>query len=125
MILTNSTSLLTLQTSERKGQYVSASASTFCNMYSFIHSFIHSGYLYSASSSPVLFRGAPDTALILCRSFTLKRHRQLRVKDLPKAPTWRLERDSNPQPSGRKVSNLPMSHHEPHLYFISVSLTFL
>jgi len=30
----------------------------------FIHSFIHSGYFYSASSSsqPLLLRGAPDTA---------------------------------------------------------------
>jgi len=25
-----------------------------------------------------------------CRSFTPKRHRQLRMKDLPKVPTWRL-----------------------------------
>src|SRR6218665_1915215 len=67
--------------------------------YSFIHSFIHSGHLYSASSVPPLLRGAPDTAWILCRSFTPKRHRQLRVKDLPKVHTWRL--DSNPTPFGR------------------------
>jgi len=33
------------------------------------YSFIHSGYFYSASSSPLLFRGAPDTARLLCRSF--------------------------------------------------------
>src|SRR6218665_4043203 len=46
--------------------------------------FIHSGYLYRASSSPLLLRGVPDTARILCRSFMQKRHRQLRVKDLPK-----------------------------------------
>ena len=32
----------------------------------------------------------PTTALILCRSLTPKRHRQLRVKDLSKVPTWRL-----------------------------------
>src|SRR6218665_1509249 len=38
-------------------------------------------------------------------------HRQLRVKVLPKVPVWRLERDSNPQPFGRKAPNLPMSHH--------------
>src|SRR6218665_1526465 len=60
------------------------------------HSFIHSGYFYSISSSPLLLRGSPDTARILCRSFTLKHHRQLRVKDLPKVPTWQLERESNP-----------------------------
>jgi len=62
------------------------------------HSFIHSGSFYSASSSPPLLRGAPDTARILCRSFTPKRHRQLWAKDLPKVPMWRLERDSNPRP---------------------------
>src|SRR6218665_1532461 len=45
---------------------------------------------------------------ILCRSFTPKRHRQLRVKDLP-----RLEWDSNPRLLGRKATNLPMFHHAP------------
>src|SRR6218665_119786 len=66
---------------------------------------------YSASSSSLLRSGAPDTARILCRSFT--HHKQLRMKDLPKVPTWRLERDSNPRPFGRKVPNLLMSHHAP------------
>ena len=74
-------------------------------------SFIHSGYFYSAFSSPLLLRGAPDTARILCRSFASKRHRQLWVKDFPKVPTWRLERNSNPRPFGRKTMTLPMSHH--------------
>ena len=36
------------------------------------------------SSSPLLLRGAPDTARILCRNFTPKHHRQLGVKNLPK-----------------------------------------
>src|SRR6218665_3294936 len=58
---------------------------------------IHSGYFYSASSSPLLLRSAPDAARMLCRSFTPNRHRQLRVKDLPKVPTWRLERPTNPR----------------------------
>ena len=75
--------------------------------------FIHSFHFYSASSSPLLLRGALDKARILCRSFTPKCHRQLRVEDLPKVPTWRLERDSNPQPSSRKASTLPMSHLVP------------
>src|SRR6218665_2884036 len=51
-----------------------------------VTSFFHSGYFYSASSSPLLLRDAPDTARILCRNFMPKRHRQLRVKDLPKVP---------------------------------------
>ena len=40
------------------------------------HSFIHSlSPFSSASSSPFLLRSAPNTARILCRSFTPKRHR--------------------------------------------------
>src|SRR6218665_824328 len=35
-------------------------------------SFIHSDHFYSASSSPLPLRSAPDTAWILCRSFTPK-----------------------------------------------------
>src|SRR6218665_3083566 len=50
------------------------------------YSFIHSDHFYSASSSPLVLRSAPDTARTLCRSFTPKRHRQLRVKDLPEIP---------------------------------------
>src|SRR6218665_1230647 len=45
------------------------------------YSFIQTGYFYSASSSPLLLRSAPDTARILCQSFMPKCHRQLRVKD--------------------------------------------
>src|SRR6218665_2316349 len=71
---------------------------------------IHSGYFYSASSSPLAHGGAHDTARIQCRSLTPKRHRQLRVKDFPKVPTWRIERDSNPRPYGRQASTLPMNH---------------
>jgi len=76
------------------------------NLYSY---FIHSDHFYSASSSPLLLRSTPDTAQILCRSFKPKSHKQLRVKDLPKVPLWRLERNSNPRPS------LPMSHHIPQI----------
>src|SRR6218665_2262177 len=67
--------------------------------------FIQSGYFYSASSSPLLLRGAPDTARILCRSFTLKRHRQLRVKTLPKVPTWRLKWDFEPTTLSDKINS--------------------
>jgi len=91
------------------------------------HSLIHSNYFYSPSSSPLLLlpRGIPDTARMLCQSFTPKRHRQLRVKDLPKVPTWRPERDSNPRPFGRKAMNLlkPKSSFrfwKPDLEFIFV-----
>src|SRR6218665_3800778 len=84
------------------------------------------GPFYSVSSSPLLLRGAPETARILCRSFTPKRHRQLQVKDLPKVFTWRLERDSNPRPFGRKASNIPMRHHAPQvLIHVSTGLLWL
>ena|SRR6218665_216564 len=82
-------------------------------IFSFILSF---SYFYSSSSSPLLIRGSPGTAqMLLCQSFRPKRHRQLRAKDSPKVPAWRLERDSDPQPFRRKATNLPMSHHVPNL----------
>src|SRR6218665_2752568 len=46
--------------------------------------------------------------------YTLKRYGQLQVKDLPKVPTWRLERESNPRPSDLKSSSQPRRHHVPH-----------
>jgi len=78
--------------------------------------FIHSFRLFLLPitiSSPLLLRGAPDTARTLCRNFMPKRHRQLWVKNLPKVPTWRLERESNPWPFGQKSSTLPKRHHVP------------
>src|SRR6218665_1257434 len=83
----------------------------------YLCTFIQAISLYSASSNPLLLRGAhPDTARILCLSFTPKRHRQLRVEDVSTVPiyTWRPQWDSNPRPFGRKAPNLPMSHHAPH-----------
>src|SRR6218665_1269653 len=76
-------------------------------------SFVHFGYFYSTSSSPLPFRGAPNTARILCRSFTPKRHRLLQAKDFPKVPKCQPELDSNSRPFGQKATNLPMSHHAP------------
>src|SRR6218665_1840844 len=63
------------------------------------HSFIHSGHFYSAPSSPLLLRGAPDYSTDTVSEFHAEAHRQLQVKDLPKVPTWRLKRESNPRPS--------------------------
>src|SRR6218665_2669604 len=81
----------------------------------FIHSFIHSGYFYSIAPFQTHYyyttqrrsRQSTDTV----SEFHAKRHGQLRVKDFPKVPTFRLERNSNPRPSGRKASTLPMRHH--------------
>src|SRR6218665_4011004 len=60
-----------------------------------IHSF---GYFYSAPSSPLLHRGAPDYSTNTVSEFHTEAHRQLQVKDLPKVLMWRLERESNPRP---------------------------
>src|SRR6218665_904063 len=64
------------------------------------NSFIHSGLFCSAPSSPLPLRGAPDYSTDTVSEFHAEAHRQLQVKDLPKVPTWRLERESNPRPSG-------------------------
>ena len=69
--------------------------------------FIH---FYSASHGKSLSEALLTTEIDTVRVYTTKRYRQLQVKDLPKIPMWRLERDSNPQPSGRKALSLPMRH---------------
>src|SRR6218665_344087 len=80
---------------------------------------IHSGYFYSAPSSPLLLRCAPDTTRILCRNFHAEAPRQLRVKDLPKVPRyWRLELYSSPRLFVRKATNLLMSHLAPHTMMV-------
>src|SRR6218665_2074185 len=78
-----------------------------------IHSFIHSGHFYSAPSSLLLHGGAPDYSTDTVSEFHAEAHGQLQVKDLPKVLTWRLERESNPRPSGWKSSTQPRRHHVP------------
>ena len=78
-----------------------------------VDSFIHSGHSYSASSSPPLLRGAPDTARILCRNFTPKHHRQLRVKDLPKFPTWQPLADPTSVSANRNFLPNDLFRHFP------------
>src|SRR6218665_134785 len=41
------------------------------------HSFIHSSHFYSASSSPLLLRGAPDYSMDTVLEFHAEAHRQL------------------------------------------------
>ena len=40
----------------------------------FVHSFIHSGHFYSASSSPLLLRGAPDYSTDTVSEFHAEAH---------------------------------------------------
>src|SRR2546428_448730 len=76
------------------------------------HIVIHFRYLYSAPSR-FLLRGAPDYSADTESEFHAEAHEQLRVKDLPRVPTRRLEVDSNTQPSDCKASNIPLHHHAP------------
>jgi len=91
------------------GQFLMGLTENFQFCVGFIHSFFHSGYFYSTSSSQLLLRGAPNTARTLCRSFTPKRHRQLRVKDLPKVPIWWL--DSNVRCGSKRQSLIRQRFH--------------
>src|SRR5688572_6630635 len=78
-----------------------------------LNSFIHFRYLYSAPSR-FLLRGAPDYCADTKSEFHAEAHEQLRVKDLPRVPTRRLEVDSNPQPSSCKAPNIPLHPRAPH-----------
>src|SRR6218665_853780 len=48
----------------------------------FVRSFVRSGHFYSAPSSPLLLRGAPDYSTDTVSEFHAEAHRQLQVKDL-------------------------------------------
>jgi len=59
----------------------------------FAHSFRLFLSRFSSTLQSLLPRDVTDTARILFQSFTPKGYRQLQVNDLPKIPTWQLERD--------------------------------
>src|SRR6218665_215500 len=65
-----------------------------------IHSFIPAISIAPLQVYHLLLRGAPDYSRDTLSEFHAEAHRQLQVKDLPKVPTRRLERESNPRPSG-------------------------
>src|SRR6218665_1076530 len=54
------------------------------------HSFIHSGHFYSAPSSPLPLRGAPDYSTDTVSEFHAEAHTQLHLKNLPNLPTYPL-----------------------------------
>ena len=76
--------------------------------------FIHSGHFYSAPSSLLQLRGSPDYSTDTVSEFHAEAQRQLHVKDLPKVPAWRQERESNPRPSGWKSSSQQRHYHVYH-----------
>src|SRR5688572_16116110 len=67
---------------------------------------------YSAPSR-FLLRGASDYSADTQSEFHAEAHEQLRVKNLPRVPTRRLEVDLNPQLSGCKAPNIPLHHRAP------------
>ena len=71
----------------------------------------YSRYFYSASSSLLPLRGAPDYSTDTVSQLT--RQNATGMKDLPKFPMWQLEWDSNLRPSACKTLNLPLSHNAP------------
>ena len=73
-------------------------------------SFIHSGYFYSASSSPLVLRGTPDYGIGTVLEFTHRNATDNYKWNLPKVPIWLLEWDSSLQPSGCNALNLPRYH---------------
>ena len=93
----------------------------------YIYIFIHSGYFYSASSRPLLLRGASDTARILCRSFTLKCYRQLRLMSLRGGYSGIRTRD--PSDKRRRIYQWATTPHNIYyniyiLYIIYVYYTY-
>ena len=81
------------------------------------HSFVHSAI--SIAPLQVLYYSegrTPDYSTDTVSEFHAEAHRQLQVKDLPKVPTRRLERESNPRPSGWNSLSQPRHHHVPYKF---------
>src|SRR6218665_1355393 len=81
-----------------------------------IYLFIHSRDFYSAYSRPLYYSEALPTQHGYCVGVSRRSALATASEGLAQGPyTWRLERDSDPRPFGRKASNLPMNHHAPHV----------
>ena len=99
-------------TPDQKNSYSSTSIRWTKVTAALIYHCIHSEYVYSASSSPLLRRGAPFYHVYTVSELTCRSAIQATVSEkFAKVPTWRLEWDSNLRPYGRKAANLSMSHH--------------
>ena len=79
-----------------------------CSVY-FIHSFIQT--ISIAPLKVQFYSEALPTQPGYCAG--VSRRSATGNCELPKVPTWRLEQESNPRPSGWKLSTQPMRHHVP------------
>ena len=83
--------------------------------------FIHSGYFYGASSSPLLLRGDPDYSIDTVSELT-RRSATVQVANTSEglaqglyvAVTGRF----GPAISGHKATNLPQIHHVPQILYL-------
>src|SRR6218665_813450 len=76
-----------------------------------IHLFIHSGYFYSAPSSPLLLRGAHDYSKDTVPEFHAEAPQATAVKDLPKCP-----RSLRGGYSGNQTHDPPVESHRLNQY---------
>ena len=78
------------------------------------HSFIHSGYIYSAFSSPLLLRGAPDHSNDTVPEFHAEASQAIVSEGLSQGRYMAAGVGyEGYEPFGRKAPNLPMSNHAP------------
>ena len=70
---------------------------------------IRTTLLFNSTTTQRHARHSTDTV----SEFHAKTPEATASEEMPKVPTWRLERDSNLRFFGRKAWNLPMSHHAP------------
>src|SRR6218665_2025114 len=87
-----------------------------------IHSFNHSGHFYSAPSSPLLLRGAPDYSTDTVSEFHAEAHRQLQVKDLPKVLYVTARAGVEPTTLRLKVIDSTKAPSRPIIAFAVVSV---
>src|SRR6218665_2934271 len=96
----------------------------------FIYSFIYSVYFYSASSSPLLIRGAPDTVRIYCvgvsrRSATGNCKRRICQRSLYVAANAEFEPTTFRMKSYESTNELPGPHFNSYSLLITEAEVFV
>ena len=79
-----------------------------------IHSFIHSGYFYSASSSPLLLRGAPNYSIDTVSEFHAEAPQATASEGLAQGAYVAARTGFELATLRIKAPNLPIGHHAPN-----------